>query len=402
MSAPPLVDPPTMPTMVSRLPKFGSRPRSQTAPAAPSQGGSAAAGSTRLTNGFYHHPGPAEVNGTTSSAKQNGFIRVPNSFSSRWRREKEAGSDGGTEREADWRRGKQFMAPVLSQQEKPTSAGKRPGQPSSSSSSPSPQSSPRTLPLSRTGSFGKKLIQTTSGLTNGTKQVLNMAPGSKPQIKAVSSLRQPQSFIAPASPRPGSGPGSRSGIPLNNKPVASRSHSSETLGCVSSTRLTESDRFRSRSLTQVRQQPSPTLPSSSTSSSPLANSPNVTRSFSTTRAAQRGTPGSSPQAPPRGSLLKPPVNRHTCRDVKCQSVRAGVTPQLPQSALKKPLLPGHSPASRSSGISYKLSRPSLTKQPRPLRITPASVHGGDQEVSQGPNRRRNSVETTSSTETSPG
>lgn len=393
MPAPPLVDPPTMPTMVSRLPKFGSRPRSQTAPAA--------AGSTRLTNGFYHHPGPAGVNGT-SSAKPNGFIRVPNSFSPRWGREKEGGSDGGTDREAEWRRGKQLVSPVLSQPDKPTSAGKRPGQPSSSSSSPSPQSSPRTLPVSRTRSLGKRVSPTTSGPSNGTKQVLNAGSGSKPQIKAVSSLRQPQSFVRPAGPRPGSGPGSRSSSPLNNKPAAGRSHSSETLGCVSSTGLTENDRFRSRSLTQVRQQPSPPLPSSSSSSSPLANSPNATRSYSTNRAAQRGTPGSSPQAPPRGSLLKPPVNRHTGRGVKEQSERIGATSQLPQSALKKPLLPGPSPASRPSGISYKLSRPSLTKQPRPLRVTPASVHGGDQEVSRGPIRRRNSVETPSSTETSPG
>ncbi|XP_037836784.1 serine-rich coiled-coil domain-containing protein 2 isoform X1 [Kryptolebias marmoratus] len=406
MSVPPLVDLSTMPTMVSRLPKFGSRPRSQTAPAAASGGAtSAAAGSTCLPNGFYHHPGPVGVNGTasSSSAKQNGFIRVPNSFSARRRRANEAANDGGMDREAEWRRGKPHFSPVLSKQDatKATSAGRRPGQPSSSSSSPSPQSSPRTLPVPKTGPLAKKGNQTTSGLT------LNMSSGSKPQTKAISSLRQPQSFAHAAGSRPGSGPGSRSGSPLYKKAAASRSYSSETLGCVSSIRLTENDRLRSRSLTQVRQQPSPTITSSSSSSSPLTYSPIVTRSYSTNRAAQRGTPGSSPQAPPRGSLLKPPGNRQTGRNVKGQSCsasgwqRVGTVSQLSQSTLKKPLLPGPSPASRSSGISYKLSRPSLIKQPRPLRVTPANLCGGDQEVNRGPNRRRNSVETPSSTENSP-
>lgn len=407
MSSPPLVDPPTMPTMVSRLPKFGSRPRSQTAPAS----ASVAAGSARLTNGFYHHPGPAGVNGTSSApAKQNGFIRAPGSFSPRWRRENEVASDGAVGREAEWRRGRQYFSPVPSQQDaiKPTCAGKRPGQPSSSSLSPSPQSSPRTLPASKTGSLGTRLSQTPSGLTSGTRQTLYTSSGSKPQTKAVTSLRQPQSFARSAGSRLGSGPGPRSGSPLYKKPAASRSHSSETLGCISSSSLTEDDRFRSRSLTQVRQQPSPTLTSSSTSSSPLTSSSNITRSFSISRAAQWGTRGSSPQAPPRGSLLKPPANRHTGRNIKGPSSAAsGLTrvsgvSQLPQSTLKKPLLPDPSPASKSSGISYKLSRPSLIKQPRPLRVIPASQHRGDQDENRGPNGRRKSVETPLSSGNSPG
>ncbi|KAF3853095.1 hypothetical protein F7725_013783 [Dissostichus mawsoni] len=84
MSAPPLL---TMPTMVSRLPKFGSKPKSSTLSTASST-------NTRLTNGFYHHPGPAGVNGSSSytaptPVKQNGFIRVP----TKWRKENE--EEGG-------------------------------------------------------------------------------------------------------------------------------------------------------------------------------------------------------------------------------------------------------------------------------------------------------------------
>ncbi|KAI4786772.1 hypothetical protein KUCAC02_036909 [Chaenocephalus aceratus] len=60
---------------------------------------------------------------------------------------------------------------------------------------------------------------------------------------------------------------------------------------------------------------------------------------------------------------------------------------------------GTGPASKPSGISYRLSRPSLIKQPRPLRVTTAN--GSGQEVNRGPTARRNSVETPSTTENSP-
>ncbi|KAM4714950.1 uncharacterized protein FYW61_017933 [Anableps anableps] len=412
MSDPPLVDPPTMPTMVSRLPKFGTHPRSQTAPAAASTGGAAAAaGRTRLTNGFYHHPGPAGVSVPPSSAKQNGFIRVPCSFSTKWRKENAADGDETMDEEAECKRGKggnvvqnrsncqlyfyqRQQGPVLSQHDarKQTTSSSTKGRgqltsySSSSSSSPSPQSSPRVLPVSKNGSRSSKLNPNSSVLSNGTKQSQNTSPGSKSGTKANSSLRPPQSFTRLAGVRPGSGPGSRSGSPLLKKPPASRSHSSDNLGCAASARLTEKDRFRSRSLTQVRQA-SPTLTRTTAS-------PNMSRSYSTNRAAQRVPPASSSQTPPRGSLLKSPVSR----DASGQ-VAVGAPSQLPQSAIKKPLLP--SPTSRSSGISYKMSRPLLVKQSRPLRAKGTDVCRGEQEVNSGPMRRQNSVETPSSTENSP-
>ncbi|MEQ2161227.1 hypothetical protein GOODEAATRI_007645 [Goodea atripinnis] len=376
MSAPPFVDPPTMPTLVSRLPKFGSRPRSQTAPvAAPTNGAAAAAGRTRLTNGFYHHPGPAGVTVPPSSAKQNGFIRVPCSFSTNWRKESAADGDEIMDGEAEYKKGKgatvvqnrstfqlyfnqRQQEPVLSQRDAKkhatSSAAKGRGQLTSSSSSPSPQSSPRAPSVSKIGSRDSKLNPTSSVLSNGTKQSLNTGLGSKAGTKVNSSLRQPQSFTRLAGTRPGSGPGSRSGSPLLKKPVASRSHSSDNLGCAASMHLTENDRFRSRSLTQVQQQASPTLTRTSVS-------PNMSRSYSSNRATQRG-PSTSSQAPPRGNLLKSPVSR-----AALGRVGVGTPGQLPQSALRKPLLP--SPTSRSSGISYKLSRPSLIKHSRPLRAT---------------------------------
>lgn len=432
MSAPPLVNPPAMPTVVSRLPKFGSRPKSATASDGAQSGPSAAGTSTRLTNGFYHHPGPAGVNSSlTAPVKQNGFIRVPTSFTVKWRKENGTMEDGGTDGEKEWKRGKggnvgqnrsrnnipqcnsqqQQGSPVVSQRDakKPTTSsagkGRGVGQQVTSSSSPSPQSSPRTLPVSKPSH---------SGLTNGTKQTFNGLSGSKPRSGTNGSLRQPQSFAFSGGSRPGSGPGFRSGSPLQKKPPASRSQSTDSLGATASIQLTESDRFRSRSLTQVRQQPSPTLTPSSSSSS---SSQTVPRSYSNSRAAEQGLkepPASSAQAAPRGSLAKSPVSSLTAGGggkgggVKVQSSAASgssgvsLTSLLPPSALKKPLLPSLAPASKPSGISYKLSRPSLIRQSRPLRVTPASGSAVDPEVNQGLTGWRNSVETPSTTENSPG
>lgn len=444
MSAPPLDDPPNMPTMVSRLPKFGSRPKpatpSNSSPMGPAAASSnctftsAATTSTRLTNGFYHHPGPAGDNCSLSappaSVKQNGFIRVPTSFSLKWRKENETMEDGAADGERDFRRGKsgnagqnhsgnivhqycsqrQQGAPVVSQRDAKKGKGCGFAHPVTSSSSPSPQSSPRTLPVSKSGS---KPTQTSFGLINDTKRALNGLSGSKPRSGTNGSLRRPQSFVRVGGSRPSSGPGSRSGSPLQKKPQASRSHSSDSLGSAPSTQLTESDRFRSRSLTQVRQQPSPTLTPSSASSK-LSRNPTVTRSYSINRTGGRGLKeptASSIQAPPRGNLAKSPVTNQTPEGggrgggVRVQSPavpgRSGVhiPSLLPPSALKKALLPNLGPAHKPSGISYKLSRPSLSKQSRPLRVTAANVSGADLE---GLTARRNSVETPSTTETSPG
>ncbi|XP_022621726.1 serine-rich coiled-coil domain-containing protein 2-like [Seriola dumerili] len=426
--------------MVSRLPKFGLRPKpatlsnaAQTGPTATANAATftgATATSTRLTNGFYHHPGPAGVNsGLTappSSVKQNGSIRVPTSM--KWRKENGAMEEGGADAEKEWRRGKggnvgqnhpsnnihqycsqrQHGSPVVLQGDPKkmttSSAGKGRGLglPGTSSSLTSPQPSPRTLPVCKSGSVGSKPSQTVSRPTNGTKQTLNGLPGSKPRSGTSGSLRQPQGFARPGGSRPGSGPGSRSGSPLQKKPPASRSQSSDNLGSTASVQLTESDRFRSRSLTQ------------STSTSSLARSPTATRSYSINRAAERGLKeltASSAQAPPRGSSAKSPVPSQTLEGrrggVKVQSAvasgRSGfsIPSLLPPSALKKPLLPSLGPASKPSGISYKLSRPSLMKQSRPLRVTTDNVSRGDQEVKQALRGRRNSLEIPSTTENSP-
>ncbi|XP_038132365.1 serine-rich coiled-coil domain-containing protein 2-like isoform X2 [Cyprinodon tularosa] len=358
MSASPLVDPSIMPTMVSRLPQLSSR--SQTAPAA---------GRTRLTNGFYHHPGPAGGAMPSSSAKQNGFIRVPGSFLTKWRKEHAADCD-----EAESKKGKGGSAfqlcvqqgALLSQQDVnkqiSPSAAKGRRQLTSSSSSPSPQSSPTALPVPKNRSQGSKPNPTSSVLSNMSKQSLKKSPGSKSETKISGSLRQ-----APTFPRPPTGSGSQSSSPLLKKAAASRSQSSDNIGGPAAMRLTDRDRLRSQSLNQVRQQASPTF---------------------TSKAAQHGSPASSSSsyALHRGKALKSPVSR-------AAPGRLGVAPtsQLPQSALKAPLFPN--PTARPIGISYKLSRPSLIKKTCPLRATGAIVHSGEKDV--------HSVESPSSTEHKP-
>ncbi|CAJ1081374.1 serine-rich coiled-coil domain-containing protein 2-like isoform X2 [Xyrichtys novacula] len=377
MSAPPLDNPPAMPTMVSRLPKFGSRPK-QDALSNGAQTGPTAATSTRLTNGFYHHPGPAGVNGSLATPpaalKQNGFLRVPTSFSMKWRKEAETQDEGkggkvGQNRPVKNQYFSQRQQGSWSDAKKPTTTSAGKGRSFSHQGAPSSatQSSIRTHPVSKGGSPGSKPGQTSFGLMNGTKQVLNGLPGPKPRSWSHNdSLRQ--SFTHSGGTRPSSGPASRSGSPLQKKQPANRSHSSDSLGVTPSVPLTESDRLRSRSLTQVRRQPSPGLTPSSTSSSlsqTSAKSPVTSR-----------TPGGGAKS--HGS-----------------PVRSGgsIPALLPPSALKKPLLLSHGPASKTSGISYKLSRPSLIKQSRPLRVTTANEHGGDHELQ--------TSRTTSSAETSP-
>ncbi|XP_065805826.1 serine-rich coiled-coil domain-containing protein 2 [Labrus bergylta] len=398
MSAPPLDNPPTMPTMVSRLPKFGSRPKLDTSSNGAQIGPPPTASSftsNRLTNGFYHHPGPAGVNGSLTappaSVKQNGFLRMPTSFSTKCRKENEEDGERETRRGKGGNNGqnpsvnhvhqyysqRQQVSPVSSQSDAKKSTtitpGKGRGLGHSVTSSPSVQSRIRTLPVSKNGSLGSKPSGASLVQINGSKQSLIGFSGSKARDrKQNGSLRQPQMFTRPAGPRPASGPTSRSGSPLEKKTPANRSHSSDSLGSAQPVQLTEKDRLRSRSLTQVRRQPSPNLTPSSTSSSSLSNS--SAKSPVTVHTPEGGASGDGVKG--KSSVAKTGVR---------------VPSLMPPSHLKKPLLQYHSPASKPSGISYKLSRPSLIKQSRPLRVT--SVNELELNQIHTPSTAENSPET---------
>lgn len=351
--------PPTMPTMVSRLPKFGFRTNSAHSST------SADMSSTRLTNGFYHHPGPAGVNspGPAPSAKQNGSLRVPASFAVNC--DQEHGSDEKTEVKREnvcpKRSTNRQVHPVTSQQNVRATAGKGRvfSHSTTSSNWRSPQSVPKTLSVHQGSS---KLGRTPPNLTNGSKQAPNGPPASKPWRGRGGSLRRPQIFARPA------GPGSWS--PLQGK-QASRSHSSDDLGSAPPNQLTQGDRIRSQSFNQVRRQGSPTLCPSPTSSSP------GTTTCSLLDCSNRS--GFKPLSPPvSGSST---VSGQNPNGGSWGRSGGGAPSLLPPSSLKKPLLPNIGPSSKISTISYKLSRPSLNKQLRPLRVTPASPSKGEQEVS---------------------
>lgn len=366
MPVPCLEAPPIMPTMVSRLPKFGFQTKPVTSPSGAHLGPASSADrtGTRLTNGFYHHPGPVGVNGSGAgpapSAKQSGFLRVPVAFAGNG--EQQHGSDEKTEvkmgnacqkRSANHRQ----VHPAPSQQNASATTGK--GRVSNHfTTSPDlqpPQSVPKILPVYKGSS---KWGQT----ANGSKQVPDAPPASKPRLWQGGSLRRPQSFTYPA----GFGSGSRS--PLQKK-QASRSHSSDNLGSAPLNKPAQSDLIRSRSLNQVRRRASPTLSPSSTSSSPVTTARSSLDCSNRSRlkpaspqVSARGNATHGDETPDGGSWRRPGV---------------GAPSFLPLSSLKKPLLPSVSPSSKTSSISYKLSRPSLNKQLRPLRVTPASASGGE-------------------------
>lgn len=421
MSAPPLHHPPIMPTMVSRLPKFGSRTKSVTPSNDATQMRQATfttASSTRLTNGFYHHPGPVEGDGssasTHSSVKQNGFIRVPTSLSMKWRKDEEAVENRGAVGARELRRGKvgnigqnrsglnahlhyshqtQGSTAVTQRDAKRlTSAGKGCG--SHLTSLLSPQSSHGKL-VSKNGLHETKSGLNSLGIMSGTKLALNDVSGSKLRGRATALPRPSQRFVGSTGSRPGSGHSSSSGSPLQNKPQATRSQSSNSLDSAISavtTQLTESDRFRSRSLTQVRRQPSPTFT-------------HPPRSYSTNRAMGRGLKVpvvSSALTPSIGCLGKFTSEGGGKVEGTALRGRTGVPPSLLlPSVYKKPLLPNLCPTSKPSGISYKLSRPSLSKQLCPLRVTPLSVPRSGQEGNRA-TAQQSSVETQSTAGNTPG
>ncbi|XP_056152737.1 serine-rich coiled-coil domain-containing protein 2-like [Lampris incognitus] len=472
MSAPPLIDLPAMPTMVSRLPKFGSRATSGThtgSTQVSSAGsvhtsavtGSATAGAQPM-NGSCHHPAEA-----LSSAKQNGLIHMPPSFSMKWRNGKgEMQKRGGdVEKESRERKGvsvgpnrssshlqHHLSTQRASPQRSPSATQREIKKPSMSyagrgrgfglavtrSLLPSPQSSPKTFATSKIGQRSTKPELNPPDLTNETKQSMNGHASTRQRANgANSSLRLPLSLSRPDG-RVSSHPASRSGSPLLIDQPAFRSQSSDSLRSTSpassSVSLSKEDRLRSRSLTQVRRLPSPTLTppySSSSLPSSLPRSPTITRSYSLNRAAERGSKelaSSATRALPRAALARSPLTKPTpggegvdvgatgesegfdCAKVQSSAapVRSEVTAPslLPPSAFKKPLLPSFGSTSKPSALSYKLTRPSLIKQPTLLCPAPGNASENDQEVSQELTGRRNSVETPpvtpSTTDESPG
>ncbi|XP_010893950.2 serine-rich coiled-coil domain-containing protein 2 isoform X2 [Esox lucius] len=362
---------PNVPTMVSRLPKFGSRSALPTA----------VAGTAPLTNGT-HYLASGTMGKGISTARQNGSVRMPASSSSslKWKKEKgdpeEKGGSGeeGVIEAGHHPRQLQRLPAVVPEIRKPVVVKVRG---SASSKTVSRAAAPKQA------SSGQGLCNGKAGISRQTAG--GGGGGGRPRA---SSARH--SLVSPVGT------------------LTSSFSFSQSSGSLESG--SEENMVRSQSLTHVKRIPSP-------------SEPPIIRSYSFNRASELAKELPKPMAksqPVKASLLARPSpvlsgggrgsGLHLNKGVLgLAPVKAGVgtaSGVLPPAALRKSLLPG--PASNTtkpSALGYKLSRPSLIKQPRPVLPAPAEQVQGDGEESKG---RRNSVETPpvtpdpSSTTDSPG
>ncbi|XP_033840194.1 serine-rich coiled-coil domain-containing protein 2-like isoform X2 [Periophthalmus magnuspinnatus] len=333
MSAPP---PAAMPTAVmttapvSRLPKFTASSTRLTKPAltpknssnntsAPTaaananananadmgqaasvnNGHSVSSTTSRLSNGFYHHSvitSGVKTSLVNGNGKQNGFIRTPTNFTAKWRKENVEDATADFE----YKSGKNANC----------------------------KKSPNNF-------TGKTRVLTPNAVS--TPKVIPKSGNAK--------VTQKSTLNCLAKKQNGSSlPKSRSASPLEvKKQVAGRSHSSDSIGAAQNGTLTTRDKIRSRSLTQVQRQPSPT------GTNPVGKS----RAYSTNRAER-----------------------------KTGSATASM---LPTAMVKKPLVPR-----QNGGGTFKI-RAGIFKEPGPIRVKNEPKR----------NQRRNSVETPSDPGSSP-
>ncbi|KAM9561526.1 serine-rich coiled-coil domain-containing protein 2 isoform 1-T1 [Salvelinus alpinus] len=348
---------PNLPTMVSRLPKFGSRP-------------TAVAATAPLTNGTRHHPASSTTGKglPTTTTRQNGTIRMPSSFSLKGKGGDpvERGVDSWEEHRTGaghHPRQPQHLPMVVREIKKPSSM------PATVKVQGCASTCPRTI-RSRTGSRGAIPKQALSGQSLGNgKAGLNGQAGGGGR-SGTGSLRRGQSR----------------GSPHSNL-TSSVSQSSDSLETA-----TEENMLRSQSLTHVKRIPSPTEPP-------------IIRSYSFNRASELAKELPRPLA--KSPLVKTsPLARPTTvlssggRGKGLHLSKGGPRPGragvgttsciLPPITLRKSLLPSSaSSTTKPSALSYRLTRPSLIKQPHPVLATTSQKVHGNRKESEG---RRNSVE----------
>ncbi|XP_064806914.1 serine-rich coiled-coil domain-containing protein 2-like isoform X2 [Oncorhynchus masou masou] len=355
---------PNVPTMVSRLPKFGSRP-------------AAVAATAPLTNGTRHQPVSSTTGKglPTATTRQNGTMRMPppSSLKGKGGEAVDSGEEGGT-----------GAGHHLRQPQPSPAAGREIKKPSAmpatakvrGCASVVSSNSPRTIP-SKTGPHGAIPKQALSGqsLCNGKAGLSGQTGGDGRYGSGNGSLRRGQSCGSPHS---------------NLTSSLSHSQSSDSLETAS-----EENMVRSRSLTHVKRIPSPTQPP-------------IIRSYSFNRASELAKELPRPLAKSRlvktSPLTRPtPVLSSAGRGNGLHLSKGGhgLAPGrvvvgtasciLPPTTLRNSLLPSSASCNtRSSALRYRFTRPSLIKQPRPILATSTEKVQGNTEESEG---RKNSVET---------
>ncbi|KAF4084565.1 hypothetical protein AMELA_G00107550 [Ameiurus melas] len=297
------------PTMVSRLPKFGSR-------ATPASG--------PLTNGSTHNVSSGWAKGVPVG-KQNGIIKVPAPFPKKGREDcGENVPDSGEEAQVVLRSQQQPRSAVTVRQIRKPSAA----------------------PVGKT----QRSVPTVPGTVART---ITQPIKTNPRTTAP---KQP-SLIQPLSSKVG-----------GNVFAASHGSSSSPQGSLQSSLSHSSDSLKSLSVENVvRSQ------SFSYLKRPVAaTNPPLTRSFSFNRATElvKELPRPLAQSP----VARSPVTQASMvfDRVAKPTIATCTISSIPHSTLKKSLLPNCTDGKPSS-LSYKLTRPSLIKQPRP--VLPVKVQG---------------------------
>ncbi|KAG9346055.1 hypothetical protein JZ751_007871 [Albula glossodonta] len=340
------------PTMVSRLPKFGARPQGST---------------SSLPNGAGQPLHSQEGKGGGTGVKPNGMVRLASPFSLKLKKGGGSPSPGllcppeGTEPQKQGEEGRLGQRPHQPAQlstprevKKPSAPGAKVRRSASSVTSATSRSIPQPSKLAPRGGSA----QTSSGHSLSAKPGLN---GATTRF----GLGLQRTGSNPSTGRGAGGAGSGSGSLRDGL-----SQSSDSLKAPSVDNM-----VRSQSFTHFKQVPSPTAQP-------------ITRSFSFTRATELAKPPTSNLQRTKSLLAKPiPLRAGAVQQGRGPpTARLGGTPSALPSNLKKTLLPTCVPT-KAMTLAYRLTRPSVVKQQRPLLSEKVS---SDQEAG---DESRDSVDT---------
>ncbi|XP_060795235.1 serine-rich coiled-coil domain-containing protein 2 isoform X2 [Neoarius graeffei] len=300
------------PTMVSRLPKFGFR--------APPAAGPVTNGSTHSVSSGWAKGAPV--------GKQNGTVRLSGHFPMKGRKGRE---DCG-EKVPD--SGEEARGSLRSQQQP------------------------------RSAVTVKQIRKPSAAPVGKTQRSISTIPSTIPRSITQPIKTNPRN-PAPKQPSPTQPPCRKFGANV----VAASQGSSSPHGSLQSSLSHSSDSLKSLSVENVVRSQSFSYLKRPTA----VTDPPLTRSFSFNRAAELAKELPRPLA--QSPVARSPVTQaSTVLDCVVKPTVAPCTiSSIPPSTLKKSLLPNCTDGKPSSLLSYKLMRPSLIKQPRP--IMPIKVQG---------------------------
>ncbi|MGH0114617.1 UNVERIFIED_CONTAM: hypothetical protein FKN15_031102 [Acipenser sinensis] len=318
-------------TLISRLPKFGVK----------------SPGTSSLANGAcISLPGQPQGGKMGGSGKQNGVVRTP-SCSLNWRKANLVPNGVQTPEERgetlDNAKGGgdgRLQQPVarLGQPETKNTASFSPNKGkttpvSAARTDVAPQTLPQVAKATNRNSFPSRPL---SGQNFYSKSNLNCFSGPKFGM----GLQRPRA---------------------NSSSTRSSSRESMTQSSNSLKSLSLDSIVRSQSFSHFKQIPSPTGPA-------------MTRSYSFNKAVELSKPSGNPQLRTKALPAKKTADSIKETNVKGSLAKSGFGfGSSALSALKKPLLPNF-PAGKPSVLSYRMTRPSLVKHPRP--VIPGKVMDG--------------------------